>query len=54
VLDYEVVGKFILTTVPYAFKLRTGTQAAVTILAPRTGTLAGCSALQTTSCEVCV
>jgi hypothetical protein len=30
VLDYEVVGKSILTTVPYAFKLRTGTQAAVT------------------------
>jgi hypothetical protein len=35
VLDREVVGKSILTTVPFAFKLRTGTQAAVTTQFPK-------------------
>ena len=34
VLDCEVVGKSILTTVPFIFKLRTGTQAAVTTPIP--------------------
>ena len=34
VLDCEVVGKSILTTVPLTFKLRTCTQAAVTTPIP--------------------